>query len=508
VNLRALAARIEALGRGLSTGYRLPADFADPVSIWLRARLATGSATTAIASTPDDRSDLQRAIDEVGLERFLSIWEARDCEERAKKSFDWEFCARKKQLPPPGRWRTWHLRAGRGFGKTKTGAEWVRWKIEREGKMRGGIVAPTAADVRDVMVEGPSGILAVCPPWNRPLYEPSKHRLTWPNGAQCATYSAEEPDRLRGPQHEFVWADELAAWASLEEAWDMIQFGLRQGHGSQALITSTPRGLKFLRTLEADPKTVTITGSTYENEENLDADFIATLKTKYEGTRLGLQEISAIILDDNPGALWKRKLIDAKRLSFAEFAALKIQLRRVVVGLDPATTSSKNSDEAGIVAAGIGMCACNGVPDLHGFVLEDDTDIYTPNQTTDHVMAVYRRRMANIVVGETNQGGDWIESLFRTHPEARFLKYLGVHAKDGKRLRAEPVVALYEQGKVHHVGMFAKLEDEMCTWDPKTSDDSPDRIDALVHALTAMLVLAAPPTVRRGAVADPSRWGA
>jgi phage terminase large subunit-like protein len=460
---------------------------------------------TALPS--DDRSDLQRAIDACGDRAvFLAWWESHDPEERLHLSYDWEFVARKKQLPPPGTWSTWHLRAGRGFGKTRTGAEWVRWKIEREGCMRGALVAPTAADARDVMVEGPSGILAVCPRWNRPEYEPSKRRVTWPNGAQCSLFSAEEPDRLRGPQHEFAWCDELAAWQEPESAWDMLQFGLRQGSNPQALITSTPRGLKILRDLEAEPGTVTVTGTTYENADNIAGKFIERIKAKYEGTRLGLQEISAIILDDNPGALWKRKLIDAKRLSFTEFAALKIQLRRVVVGLDPATTSTKKSDEAGIICAGIGMCSCNGQPDLHGFVFEDATDIYSPAETCAKVLDVYRRRMANQVIGETNQGGDWIESLLRTHPEAKFLKYLGVHAKDGKRLRAEPVVSLYEQGKVHHVGMFAKLEDEMCTWDPKSSDDSPDRIDAMVHAMTGMMVLAVPPPVRRQAVLDPSRF--
>jgi phage terminase large subunit-like protein len=269
----------------------------------------------------------------------------------------------------------------------------------------------------------------------------------------------------------------------------MIQFGLRQGHGTQALVTSTPRGLKFLRALEADPKTVTVTGSTYENEANIDPDFLDVLKKKYEGTRLGLQEISAIILDDNPGALWKRKLIDDKRLTLAEFATMGIQLRRVGVGLDPSTTADKHSDEAGIICAGIGMCTCNGKQEMHGFVFEDDTDIYSPQQTVAHVLGMYNRRMANVVVGETNQGGDWIEALFRTHPDAHSMRYEGVHAKDGKRLRAEPVVSLYEQGRVHHVGMFAKLEDEMATWDPKTSDDSPDRIDALVHILTFLLGL-------------------
>jgi phage terminase large subunit-like protein len=441
----------------------------------------------------DDRSDLQRAIDAWGgPEPFLAWWERQEPEARERLSYDWSFCARKKQLPPPGRWKTWHLRAGRGFGKTRTGAEWARWKVERDGCVRGALVAPTAADARDVMVEGPSGILAVCPPWNRPLYEPSKRRLTWPNGAQVTLFSAEEPDRLRGPQHDFSWCDELAAWAQLEETWDMLQFGLRQGDNPQALITSTPRGLVFLRELEKERGTVTTTGTTYENSSNLAASFIERIKTKYEGTRLGLQEISAQILDDNPGALWKRAQIDSKRLSIAEFAALGVQLRRVVVALDPSTTATKSSDEAGIVAVGSGMCCCNGKPAVHGFVLEDATDIYTPTKTCEKVIEVYERRMANEVIGETNQGGDWIEALFRTHPKAAGLPYRGVHAKDGKRLRAEPVSSLYEQGMVHHVGMFAKLEDEMCTWDPKDSDDSPDRVDALVHGLTRLLVQPAP----------------
>jgi phage terminase large subunit-like protein len=308
-----------------------------------------------------------------------------------------------------------------------------------------------------------------------------------------ALFSAEEPDRLRGPQHDFAWADELAAWAQLGETWDMLQFGLRQGSRPQALITSTPRGLRFLRELEAEVTTVTTTGSTYENEANLAPSFLGRIRKKYEGTRLGLQEISAQILDDNPGALWKRSMIDAPhRLTLAEFVAMGIQLRRVVVALDPATTATKDSDEAGIVAVGAGMCTCKGKPEMHGFVLEDATDIYSPVETCQKVIEVYERRMANEVIGETNQGGDWIEALFRTHEKAENLPYRGVHAKDGKRLRAEPVSSLYEQGCVHHVGMFAKLEDEMCTWNPKDSDESPDRIDALVHGLARLLVLPAP----------------
>jgi phage terminase large subunit-like protein len=274
----------------------------------------------------------------------------------------------------------------------------------------------------------------------------------------------------------------------------MLQFGLRQGDNPQALITSTPRGLKFLRDLEADQTTVTTTGSTYENAANLAPRFIERVRAKYEGTRLGLQEISAIILDDNPGALWKRKQIDAKRLSLAQYQALGVEIRKTVVALDPSTTANRNSDEAGIVAVSCGMCSCGGAPDLHGFVLEDATDIYSPDQTCSKVVEVVRRRSANQVIGETNQGGDWILALLRTHPEAKHLSFHGVHAKDGKRLRAEPVASLYEQGKVHHVGMFAKLEDQMCSWNPKEPDESPDAIDALVHGLTDLLVTPPPPT--------------
>jgi phage terminase large subunit-like protein len=439
----------------------------------------------------DDRSEFQRSVDDLGgIEAFLEFWEKQDRQARLELSYDWEWRARKKQLPPPGDWLTWHLRAGRGFGKSRCGAEWVRWKVERDGCIRGALVAATAADARDVMVEGPSGILAVCPPWNRPLYEPSKRRITWPNGAQCAVYSAEEPDRLRGPQHDFCWADELAAWAQLQETWDMLQFGLRQGAHPQACITSTPRGLKFLRDLDADPSTVTTIGSTYENKSNLAPSFLAAIKKKYEGTRLGRQEIDAEILDDNPGALWKRVMIDGARVERAP------QLSRVVICWDPATTSDATSDEHGILAVGAGMCACQGKPELHGFVLEDVSAILTPDESCDRVASVYQRRLANSVIGETNQGGDFIEALLRANPKSKGLAYKGVHAKDGKRLRAEPVSALYEQSVVHHVGTFPKLEDEMTQWDPMNQVESPNRVDALVHGLTALLVVAAPPSYK------------
>lgn len=433
-----------------------------------------------------DLSQLETIIAKVGgPDAFLRLWKSKPPEVREVLSYHWPLLARPKQLPPPGDWNTWHLRAGRGFGKTRTGAEWIRAKVRSGGHWA--LVAPTAADARDVMVEGISGILAISPPWERPLYEPSKRRLTWPWGAKATLYSAEEPDRLRGPQHNGAWCDEIAAWARREETWDMLQFGLRVGDRPQAVLTSTPRGLKFLRDIEAESTTVTTIGSTYENKHNLAAKFVARIEKKYAGTRLGRQEIEAQILDDNPDALWKMKDIDRKRIAISDLQGLGVKMRQIVVALDPATTSNQTSCQNGIVAVGEGLCPCNGRPESHGFVFEDATDIYTPLEVCSKVLDIYDRRQCNAIIGETNQGGDWIESLLRTFPAGRHMQYIGIHAKDGKRLRAEPVVSLYEQGRVHHVGVFSKLEDQMIGWNPNGGDKSPDDIDAMVHAVTYLL---------------------
>jgi len=441
-------------------------------------------------SDGDDRSELQRVIDALGPQAFKAIWESLPPDSREAYAYSWCKVARPKQLAPPGNWRVWSVRAGRGWGKTRTGAEWMREGAESGQCGRMAFVGATAADTRDVMVEGPSGILEISPNHWRPTYEPSKRRLTWPNGAVGTLYSAEEPDRLRGPQHDRAWADELAAWAALEDTWDMLQFGLRVGENPQVIVTSTPRGLPFLRKLEAEPTTVTTRGSTWENADNLAPPFLDAIRKKYEGTRLGRQEIDAEILDDNPGALWKRALIDAARVDRVP------QLSRIVICWDPATTSDATSDEHGILAVGAGMCSCQGKPDLHGFVLEDGSAILTPRESCDRVAGMYERRRANTVIGETNQGGDFLEALLRSTDEGKRLAYRGVHAKDGKRLRAEPVASLYEQGRVHHVGGFPKLEDEMVTWDPLNQIESPNRVDALVHGLTDLLVHPAPPSYK------------
>jgi phage terminase large subunit-like protein len=267
--------------------------------------------------------------------------------EKAKLTHQWRgWRARPNQLAPDGDWRVWLILAGRGFGKTRAGAEWVREQVESNRAGRIALVGETLADVRDVMIEGESGILAISPPHAMPLYEPSKRRLSWPNGAVAMVYSGEEPDQLRGPQHDAAWADEPAKWKYPVAAWDNLEFGLRLGRRPRVVATTTPRPIKLLRDLLADPMTVVTRGSTYENRSNLAASFFDRMVGKYEGTRLGRQELHAEMLDDVPGALWQRQNLDLYR------RARVPELKRVVVAIDPPVTSGEDSDETGIVVAG------------------------------------------------------------------------------------------------------------------------------------------------------------
>ncbi|AWN24672.1 ATP-binding protein [Deinococcus irradiatisoli] len=395
-------------------------------------------------------------------------------EDAAAILYDWQIWARPSQLLPAGDWTTWLLLAGRGFGKTRTGAEGIRELLAR-GYGRLGLIAPTAADTRDVMVEGESGILATSPPWARPIYEASKRRLTWPNGAQAALYSADEPERLRGPQHDAIWADELAAWRR-PEAWDMAMFGLRLGERPLALVTTTPKPVRLVRELLSDPTTFVTRGSTYDNSANLAPSFVAQIVKKYEGTRLGRQELHAELLDDNPGALWKRTQLDALRVDGYP------TLERIVIAIDPAVTSSEESDETGIVVAG--RAQVNG--EAHAFVLDDVSGRYSPNEWAQLVANTFRLQKADRVIAEVNNGGDLVEANLRTVD--RNLPFTKVHASRGKRVRAEPIASLYEQGRVHHVGSLDLLEDQLCTWDPTLGEKSPDRLDALVWALTELML--------------------
>ncbi len=390
----------------------------------------------------------------------------------------WRAKARPSQLPPPGDWLGWITLAGRGWGKNFTGAGWINELVETGTAGRIALVAATAADARDTMVEGQSGLLRTAPKWNRPIYEPSKRRLTWPNGAIGTTFSSEESDRLRGPEHDAAWADELAAWNEPQATWDMLQFGLRLGARPRWLVTTTPRPIKLLKELLArEGRDVAVTrGHTFENEANLAPTFLAAVRERYEGTRLGRQELNAELLSDMPGALWQLDWLDRDRANSAPS-----ELRRVVVAIDPAVSNNEGSDETGIIVAGNGG-------DKHSYVTEDLSGRYAPHEWARKAIDAYRRHKADRIIAEVNNGGAMVEATIRAINSR--VSFKAVHASRGKVVRAEPIAALYEQRKVHHVGTFPILEDQMCAFtsdfDRSRAGYSPDRVDALVWALTEL----------------------
>lgn len=396
---------------------------------------------------------------------------------RAELNWRWRgWWARPNQLAPEGDWATWLVLAGRGFGKSRSGSEWLRerWKA---GASRIAIVAETAADARDVLVEGPSGILAVSPKADRPLYEPSKRRLTWPNGAVGTLYNGTEPDQLRGPEHDTALVDELAKYREAQDTWDNLQFGMRRGDRPQVMVTTTPRPLPIIKAILADPTTVVTRGSTFDNAANLPERFLAAVRTRYEGTRLGRQELFAEILDDLPGALWSRDAIDAGRVRAAP------EMRRVVVAVDPSGTrgASDDGDDIGIIVAGVGI-------DGRGYVMADRTCKLSPDGWGRRSVEAYREFRADRIVAERNFGGAMVEHVIRTvDPKVSFRE---VTASRGKVARAEPVAALYEQNRVAHVGTFPELEDQMVNIAPDgyVGNGSPDRADALVWALTELML--------------------
>ena len=383
----------------------------------------------------------------------------------------WRFRARPEQLAPAGDWLTWLILSGRGWGKTRTGVEWVIETVKAHPGWRLALVARTAADVRDTMVEGESGIMARSHRSFMPAYEPSKRRISWPNGSMATTFSAEEPDALRGPQHHAAWADELASWKYPDETWDMLQFGLRLGDVPRVVVTTTPRPIKLVTALLADTTTRTTRGTTYDNAANLAATQVKKFRDRYEGTRLGRQELLGEVLDDMPGSLWQRADIDKSRVKVAT------ELQRVVVAIDPAVTSGEDSDETGIVVAGKG-------DDGAYYVLADRSCRMSPDGWARRAAVAHDEFRADRVVAEVNNGGDLVEFTLRTLNAN--LPYTAVHASRGKRVRAEPIAALYEQGKVHHVGCLPELEDQMCAFLPEGGEKSPDRVDALVWALTEL----------------------
>ena len=392
---------------------------------------------------------------------------------------NWEFWARPEQLEPEGIWNVWVALAGRGWGKTRAGSEWVRHRIKKGDKIVH-CVAPTKGDVRRVMVEGDSGLLNVCWKGDKtyrgkhigfPTWSPTNNTLTWENGSKAVFFSAEDPERLRGPQAYSAWTDELCAWRNAQETWDMLQFGLRLGKRPQVFVTTTPKTTKLIRTILDDDKTTISKGSTYDNAANLADTFLDAVRKTYEGTRLGRQELYAEILDEASGALWNRGLLAKCEVDKEEVPTLN----RIVVSIDPAVTSNAESDMTGIVVAGLDV---NGT----AYVLEDHTGRYTPQQWASKAVELYREHMADRIVAERNQGGDMVRHTLHTEDETVPVKL--VHASRGKMARAEPVSALYEQDKVRHVRGLNDLEDQMVQWEPLGSIGSPDRLDALVWAIT------------------------
>jgi phage terminase large subunit-like protein len=417
-------------------------------------------------------TDLLRSLPETVLRRL---------------EYDFIVFAHPHQMPPlrannRRSWTTWLMLGGRGAGKTRAGAEFVRALVAgtppyaRVPHHSIALVGETEHDVREVMIEGPSGILRCSPQAERPQWTATRRRLEWPNGAVAYAFSAEDPEQLRGPQFDAAWCDELAKWHHADATFDMLQFGLRLGKRPRQLITTTPRPIPLIKRLVADPRTAVTRAGTQANAAHLSPAFIDEILARYAGTRLGRQEIDGEIIEDRADALWSRAMIEEARVDSAP------PLQRIVVGIDPPATSRTNSDACGIVAAGL---AESGVV----YVLEDaSVQGLAPAGWAARAVALYRRREADAIVAEVNQGGDMVAAVIRQIDAQVAVKC--VHATRGKWLRAEPVAAMYAQGKVKHVGAaFAALEDEMCDFGlgGLSSGASPDRLDALVWAVTELM---------------------
>lgn len=389
---------------------------------------------------------------------------------------EWRKLARPEQLPPPGEWLTWAYIAGRGAGKTRSAAE-LTHEWATAAKVRIALVGRTPADVRDIMIEGESGLLAVARD-NRPVYQPTKRRMTWPNGSIATTYSAEVPAQLRGPQHHFAWADEAAAWTDapkgdvVDTAWNNLMLGLRLGQRPQCVVTTTPKPNKLIKALLARPSTVVTKGTTYDNLANLAPSFREKVLAAYEGTRIGRQELLGEILEDVEGALWTIALIDATRVPESAVP----ELQRVVVAIDPSGGEGPDSDEQGIIVAGLGV-------DGEVYVLADRSCKLSPHGWASRAIAAYHEFSADKIIAERNFGGDMVEATILTEWSSAPVKV--ITASRGKVQRAEPVAAAYEKRRVHHVGPLSKLEDQMTTWTP-ADGASPDRMDALVWAVTEL----------------------
>ena len=403
-------------------------------------------------------------------------------EEALALTHDWAFWARPSQVPPTGDgWDVWAIVAGRGFGKTRPAAEYVVREAAAHPGWRICVIGQNPKEYRGVMVEGESGLVACSPPWFPADYQPSKSRVVWPNGSQAELFSAETPDALRGPQFHLAWADEFAKYRRPADVWDMLMMALRLGEHPRALVTTTPRPIPVLRRIMSDARTVVTGGPTFENAANLPLTFLAQIERQYAGTRLGRQELYAEILEDTPGALWTLDRLEQHRVRDDQVPELK----RIVIAVDPSgSVDPETGSECGIVAVGLGI-------DGHGYVLHDWSGHYTPGEWGALACRQFVGLRADRIIGERNFGG-----LMVAHTVKMAAKELGVtvaykdvHASRGKQLRAEPVAALDEQGRIHMVGVFPDLEDQLVTWVPGMK--SPDRADAFVWACTELMILQA-----------------
>jgi len=427
--------------------------------------------------SPEARAQAASAVEDL-VEGRRRAWycakPGRNCDGKPHKGYPYPH-ARSDQWPPPGvDWFTWFLSGGRGSGKTRTGAEYTRKMSERVGRMA--LIAPTGADVRDTMIEGESGIIAVCAYAGQPVkWEPSKRRLTFASGCIATTFSAEEPDRLRGPQHGFAWLDEPAHMPLIEEVWSNLMFGLRLGNRPHVVLTSTPLPTKWVRDIQSRENTRVVRVSTYANLDNLAPNFKEEVIAAYEGTRKGRQELYGELLLDVEGAQWQEEWLQRwpRDTDLPEFD-------RIVVAIDPAGSQNKRSDETGIVAA-----ARSG---KRGFVLKDASGKYSPQGWARMALSIYRDLEADAIIAEKNFGGDMVKKVIETEAEAMGItpRIIVKQAMRSKALRAEPIVGLYEQSRVYHSGDLAELETEMLTWVPGEGP-SPNRVDALVWALDELI---------------------
>lgn len=424
------------------------------------------------------------ALPEADREKILSKLTEAECEALLH---DWRgFHARPEQVAPEGDWDIWMILAGRGFGKTRTGAEWVR-ELAEAAPIRIALVAETQKDLEEVMIEGQSGILNCCPPDKQPKYTKKPVKIVWPNGSIAFGYNATQPDQLRGPQFHAAWCDELAKWRYARETWDQLQFGLRLGGHPRVLVTTTPRPIELVKAIVAQQEgNAAITrGRTLDNRVNLSGAFLEKIEARYGGTRLGRQELEGEILGDIPNALWTLSNIDTHRIREAPE-----NMRRIYVAVDPAVSNTEESDEHGIVVVGL---SSDGT---EGYVLEDASVKGSPMEWAKRALSVHDKWQADGIVVEVNQGGDMVAQTIRSVRAG--VKIVEVRASRGKHVRAEPIASMYEQGRIHHVGSFVELETQMTqmTTFGYEGDGSPDRTDALVWGLSVLFPSMARPDKR------------